>query len=110
MWVAISRRQAPTRFDILRPRYLGERPLDDSSMLWVPQNMNAAFPLNSLNARQTVIVGELLREHPKGRIENENGKPVFISAPDASALRIPLSETNRGSMCNEPQGDRDLAR
>ncbi|HTO04881.1 MAG TPA: hypothetical protein VL069_14310 [Opitutus sp.] len=72
--------------------------------------MNAAFPLNSLSARQTVIVGELLREHPAGRVENEEGKPVFISAPGASAIRIPLSETHGGSMRNERAGDRDSAR
>ena len=59
--------------------------------------MNAEFPLNSLSARQTVIVGELLRQHPEGRIQNEDGKPVFISAPGSSGLRIPLSEANAGS-------------
>jgi hypothetical protein len=75
-------------------------------MLWVPQNMNAEFPLNSLSARQTVIVGELLRVHPEGRVENEDGKPVFISAPDSSALRIPLSDANGSSRSERVSNER----
>jgi hypothetical protein len=57
--------------------------------------MHAPFPFNSLSPKQTVIVSELLRDHPEGRIENDNGKPVFVSNPGMSAMRIPLSEADR---------------
>jgi hypothetical protein len=58
--------------------------------------MKDLFPFNSLSAKQTVIVSELLRDHPEGRVENDNGKPVFVSEqPGASAIRIPLSESER---------------
>jgi hypothetical protein len=66
--------------------------------------MKDPFPFNSLSAKQTVIVGELLRDHPEGRLENDNGKPVFVSASGASVVRISLSETNGGS------ANRNLAR
>jgi hypothetical protein len=56
--------------------------------------MKDSFPLKSLSAKQTVIVGELLRDHPDGRVEIDNGKPVFVSEVGDSALRIPLSETS----------------
>jgi len=57
--------------------------------------MKSVFPFNSLSPKQTVIVGELLRDHPQGRIENHDGRPVFISSPSASAIRIPLGENPR---------------
>ena len=56
--------------------------------------MMESFPLNSLSAKQTVIVGELLRDHPAGQVVNDNGKPVFVSESGESAIRIPLSESN----------------
>jgi hypothetical protein len=65
--------------------------------------MKEPFPFNSLSPKQTVIVSELLRDHPHGHIENDSGKPVFISDPGASAIRIPLTETD-----HEP-GHRDKA-
>lgn len=73
---------------------LGERPLDGSGMLSVHAIMKDSFPFNSLNAKQTVIVGELLRDHPDGRIESDNGKPVFVSELGDSSIRIPLTATN----------------
>ncbi|MEO7598412.1 MAG: hypothetical protein ABIV50_05740 [Opitutus sp.] len=53
---------------------------------------NAPFPFNSLTAKQTVIASELLRDHPQGRIESDEGRPVFVSGEGASAIRIPLSD------------------
>lgn len=55
--------------------------------------MKDSFPFTSLTAKQTVIVGELMRDHPDGALENDNGKPVFVSRAGPAALRIPLSET-----------------
>jgi hypothetical protein len=59
--------------------------------------MKDSFPFNSLSAKQTVIVGELLRDHPEGQVVNDNGKPVFVSEPGTSAIRISLSETSARS-------------
>lgn len=66
--------------------------------------MKEPFPFNSLSAKQTVIVGELLRDHPEGQVVNDNGKPVFVSEPGASALRIPLSETTARSVREDATG------
>ncbi|MEO6004386.1 MAG: hypothetical protein ABIZ04_24975 [Opitutus sp.] len=57
--------------------------------------MKELFPFTSLSPKQTVIVSELLRDHPQGRVENHDGKPVFVSEAGASAIQIPLSESNR---------------
>jgi hypothetical protein len=67
-------------------------------MLSVHAAMKDLFPFNSLSAKQTVIVGELLRDHPDGRIENDNGKPVFVSELGDSSIRIPLTATNEGRL------------
>jgi hypothetical protein len=87
----------PPALYLIHPRSgIGKRPLDESCMLAIPHFlMHAPFPFNSLSPKQTVIVSELLREHPQGVLENENGKPVFVSAPGASGIRIPLSEPRR---------------
>jgi hypothetical protein len=66
--------------------------------------MKEPFPFNSLSAKQTVIVGELLRDHPEGQVVNDNGKPVFVSEPGASAIRIPLSETTARSVSEDATG------
>jgi hypothetical protein len=67
-------------------------------MLSVHAIMKESFPFNSLSAKQTVIVGELLRDHPDGRIESDNGKPVFVSELGDSSIRIPLTVgASRGS-------------
>jgi len=66
--------------------------------------MKEPFPFNSLSAKQTVIVSELLRDHPEGQVVNDNGKPVFVSELGSSAIRIPLSESAGGST----QGDRSV--
>lgn len=58
--------------------------------------MKDPFPFTSLTAKQTVIVGELMRDHPDGSLENDNGKPVFVSRVGPSTLRIPLSDTTNG--------------
>ena len=64
---------------------------------------NVPFPFNSLSPKQTVIVSELLRDHPEGRIESEAGRPVFVTSEGASAIRIPLSENRNGHATGEPQ-------
>ena len=71
---------------------IGKPPLDGSVMLWVRTMTNVPFPFTSLTAKQTVIVSELLRDHPQGRIESDEGRPVFITNEGASAIRIPLSD------------------
>jgi hypothetical protein len=50
-----------------------------------------SFPLGSLTPKQTVIVGELLRVHPLGRVAEQNGQPVFVSDDGAAPLVIPLT-------------------
>ena len=51
------------------------------------------FPASSLTPKQTVILGELLRDHPNGQVVNHNGRPVFVSSAheDYQSVMIPLS-------------------
>jgi len=58
--------------------------------------MAELFPFSSLTAKQTVIVSELLRVHPQGRVENDSGRPVFVSDLNGSSVRISLSEHHPG--------------
>lgn len=75
-------------------------------MLSAHANMKDPFPFNSLSAKQTVIVGELLRDHPHGRIESDDGKPVFVSELGDSSIRIPLTSANGvGSSGDSPVGE-----
>ncbi|MEO7702376.1 MAG: hypothetical protein ABIZ04_24365 [Opitutus sp.] len=50
-----------------------------------------AFPHSSLTPKQTVIVGELLRDHPEGQVVNHNGRPVFVTQDTRFSLIVPLS-------------------
>ena len=69
--------------------------------------MKELFPFTSLSPKQTVIVSELLRDHPEGRVENHDGKPVFVSESGASAIQIPLSDPHRpgtnGNRATDPR-------
>lgn len=55
-----------------------------------------SFPLASLTPKQTVIMGELLRQHPHGQVLDDHGKPIFVSDEGTSKIMIPLTgvETN----------------
>jgi hypothetical protein len=57
--------------------------------------MPEIFPFNSLSAKQTVIVSELLRVHPRGYVENHKGRPVFVSGNDGHPVRVALTEHGR---------------
>ena len=50
-----------------------------------------SFPHSSLTPRQTVIVGELLRDHPEGRVVSHNGRPVFVTQDKPFPLIVSLS-------------------
>ena len=62
------------------------------------------FPFNSLTAKQTVIVSELLRVHPGGRIENDNGRPVFVSGDEGNPVRVALTEHARSDRHDSQRG------
>jgi hypothetical protein len=53
--------------------------------------MNELFPLNALSPKQSVIASELLRDHPKGRVENHEGKPVFVTDGKNGPVYVQLS-------------------
>jgi hypothetical protein len=53
--------------------------------------MNELFPLAALNPKQSVVVGELLRDHPHGRVEDHAGKPVFATQGKSGPVYVRLS-------------------
>lgn len=76
-------------------RSIGNAPVDDAGMLSTQRTMPELFPFNSLSAKQTVIVSELLRVHPRGYVESQNGRPVFVSGTEGHAVRVVLTEQGR---------------
>ena len=53
--------------------------------------MKDLYPLSSLTPKQSVIASELLRDHPKGRVENHDGKPVFVTEGKSGPVHVHLS-------------------
>jgi len=56
------------------------------------------FPLSSLTPKQTVIVGELLRDHPTGKIVNHEGRPIFVCDENSRQVIIPLSVVDKSRL------------
>jgi hypothetical protein len=59
--------------------------------------MKELYPLSALTPKQSVIASELLRDYPGGRVENHDGKPVFVTDGKTGAVSVQLSPSQTGS-------------
>lgn len=59
--------------------------------------MPELYPLSALNPKQSVVVAELLRDHPEGRVEDRGGRPVFVTKGKSGPVSVQLSPTDRST-------------